>query len=169
MLSEISGTPFSGWSEGYPQEHQVCPLFRNFDPSLPGPEQTMNCIGGKCILSTHPSISKCMQDICMSSMQQWSAGKTASRHFRNVTRVCQEKEMVGKENCISEIWSDFVLAYPVCTSDNPSMEFSFAKLLRKTAIKRNFYACRLYIFRWQDWNSFTEYNNQSFAAQLLIE
>ena len=24
---------------------------------------------------------------------------------------------------IAEIWSDFVLAYPVCTSDNPSMEF----------------------------------------------
>ena len=33
MLSEISGTPFSGGREGYPQEHQVCPLFTNFDPN----------------------------------------------------------------------------------------------------------------------------------------
>ena len=36
---------------------------------------------------------------------------------------------------IAEIWSDFVLAYPVCTSDNPSMEFPFAKLLRKKPLK----------------------------------
>ena len=163
MLSEISGTPFSGWSEGDPQEHQVCPLFRNFDPSLPGPEQTMNCIGGKCILSTHPSISKHAGHF-MSSMQQWKLHPDISEMWPGFAK---KKRWLARK--IAEIWSDFVLAYPVCTSDNPSMEFPFAKLLRKKAIKRNFYACRLYIFRWQDWNSFTEYNNQSFAAQLLIE
>ena len=63
------GHPLVVLVEGYPQEHQVCPLFRNFDPTKArtvggSPEQTMNC-KEKCTTPPPPSpISDVVQMHC---------------------------------------------------------------------------------------------------------
>ena len=59
-ISKFSGTPFGSRCEGYPQEHQVCPLSKNFDPT--GPVQLhrhmLNVACNRVLIETHAECSR---------------------------------------------------------------------------------------------------------------
>ena len=112
---------------GYPQEHQVCPLFKNFDPGAqcnsttcePGSCETRNC-RERCIWSNASRDILCLE--C--NNREGSGSAWVQLHcLRSLEIGCQGKMQGFSKNlirvyCVSP-WH-LVLPYQACASYNPS-------------------------------------------------